>query len=83
MATLKELKIELKKATQVVKSMDKEKRDPIFKNLSRYSKNLFEEDYKKAVSDQFDIIEKIVDLVSSKDATEDQAYKAVNVATKY
>ncbi len=83
MTTLKELKAELKKRTKVVYDMDKEKRSSMFKSLSKYSQNLFKEEYQKAVSDQFDIIEKIVDLTMSKSITEDQAMAAVNTATKH
>ena len=78
MKTKKELQAELKLATRDIKDLCKQKRASSFKHLSGYSKNLFKEEYQKAVGKQMDIIMAIVEL----GLPESEMTKLVNTATK-
>lgn len=68
-AEAKELEVQLKEATKLVKEIKKQMNTKDFKSMTKYSQNLVNDEYKEAISKQFDIIEKIVELgISEKES---------------
>ena len=79
---IKAIEAKLRKVTFDLKDIAKRKRSATYKSLSKYLKNLIEDEEKEITSKQMDLLMELVDLQISGKVNENDVIKIVKEATK-